>query len=116
MENLGGPKNSMLPRDLRGGRPQGFGKRQAPTVATPPPLEASVNPLHAIRNFGRCLGRNRRSSVPCRDYDRRYQLRPGSFMQAYRKLTAPLAGIVRPTPSRESQRGSLAPFSSISAK
>src|ERR1017187_6643449 len=25
--------------------------------------------------------------VPCRDYDRRYHLRPGTVIQAYRKLT-----------------------------
>src|ERR1019366_7044740 len=57
----------------------------------PPALEASVNPLHVNRNLRQCLGGHRRSSVPCRDYDRRYQLRPRSFMQAYRKLTLNLA-------------------------
>jgi len=35
--------------------------------------------------------------VPRRDYDRRYQLRQGTFMQAYRKLTA------APTPPAPAQ-------------
>src|ERR1035441_1447452 len=44
-------------------------------VRTPPTLEASVNPLHANRTLRQCLRAHRRSSVPCRDYNRRYQLR-----------------------------------------
>src|ERR1039457_1786980 len=77
----------MLPSHLCGCRPQPFRNRQASAVRTPPTLEASVNPLHANRNLRQCLRAHRRSSVPCRDYNRRYQLRPRSFMQVYRKLT-----------------------------
>src|ERR1019366_4114382 len=84
---LGSTEHPMLPSHLCGCRPQPFRNRQASAVRTPPTLEASVNPLHANRNLRQCLRAHRRSSVPCRDYNRRYQLRPRSFMQVYRKLT-----------------------------
>ena len=65
---------------------------QASTVQAPPALEASINPLHTNRDLRQCLGGHRRSSVPCRDYDRRHQLR-----QARRSSENPQASWVVPS-------------------